>query len=333
MVTFFDVFITVVFLLLLAVPGFIFAKIKMFPDSASATLSVIVLYGCQPILIITSFQGCAYNPKIALNMLIVAGLAMLVHLLMFAIVKVAFYKWESNDKIKIVKYLSVFSNCGFMGLPFLQSLFTEPSVQAELVIYCAVVLAVFNILNWTFGVYIITGNKKEVSWKKILLNPVIIAVIFSLAVFFTMQKPFVELAPAGTAGHKVLTKLMASLQYLSNIVTPLSMFVIGIRLANIDFKKLLVDKWAYILSAVKLIGMSFITIFLVSFLPIAGTIKYSLFFLFSMPSATSGAMMAVQFHKDGDFASIGVVLSTIFSIATLPLLYLFMNSVLGIALS
>jgi predicted permease len=78
--------------------------------------------------------------------------------------------------------------------------------------------------------------------------------------------------------------------------------------------------------------MSFVTMFLVAYLPIASTIKYTIFFLLSMPCATSGAMMAVQFDKDSDFASIGVVLSTICSIASLPLLYLFMNSVLGIAL-
>ena len=332
MVSFFDVFITVAFLLFLAIPGFIFAKLKMFPESASGTLSVIVLYGCQPILIITSFQGCAFNPKIALNMLMVAGLALAAHLIMFALVKLVFAKRAGEDKIKIVKYLSVFSNCGFMGLPFLQSLFTDGALQAELVIYCAVVLAVFNVLNWTFGVYILTGEKKEISFKKVLLNPVILSVAISLLLFFTMQKPLVELAEVGSVGYKLLTKLMNSLNFLSNMVTPLSMFVIGIRLANIDFKQLLTDKWAYIATGIKLIGMSFVTMFLVAFLPIASTIKYALFFLFSMPSATSSAMMSVQFGKDGDFASIGVVLSTVCSIVTLPLLYLFMSGVLGIPL-
>ena len=332
MIDFFDVFITVVFLLILAVPGFIFAKTKMFPKTASETLSVIVLYGCQPILIITSFQGCAYDPNIALNMLVVAGIALAAHLIMFAIVKFAFIRWQADDKVKLVKYLSVFSNCGFMGLPFLQSLFTDASLQAELVIYCAVVLAIFNILNWTFGVYILTEDKKEISVKKVLLNPVILSVLFSLILFFTLQKPVVELVAEGTVGYKILSKLMASLTFLSNMVTPLSMFVIGIRLANINFKQLLADKWAYIATAVKLIGMSFVVMFLVAYLPIASTIKYTIFFLLSMPSATSGAMMAVKYGKDGDFASIGVVLSTICSIVSLPLLYLFMNVVLGISL-
>ena len=90
MIDFFDVFLAVIFLLVLAVPGFIFAKLKMFPQTASATLSTIVLYGCQPILIFTSFQGSAFTSKIAFNMLLVAIIALAAHFLMFAIVKLLF---------------------------------------------------------------------------------------------------------------------------------------------------------------------------------------------------------------------------------------------------
>lgn len=332
MINFLDVFITVLFLLILTVPGFIFAKTKMFPKGASETLSVIVLYGCQPILIFTSFQGCAFNSDIAINMLLVAGLALLAHLIMFAVVKLIFLKWQNDDRIKLVKYLSVFSNCGFMGLPFLQSLFTENALQTELVIYCAVVLAVFNILNWTFGVYIITGDKRQITPKKVLFNPVIIAVIISLLMFFVLQKPLIQFAVVGTTAYKCLSKLMDTLNFISNMVTPLSMFVIGIRLANVDCRQLLTDKWAYIAAGVKLILMSIIVMFIVAYLPIPSTIKYTLFFLLSMPSATSGAMLAVQYEKDSDFASIGIVFSTVCSIITLPLMYLFMNGVLGVVI-
>ena len=330
MISFTDVLITVVFLLLLAVPGFVFAKLKMLPVSASETISTIVLYGCQPVLIVTSFQNCAFSSDIALNMLIVAGIAAALHVLFFFVLKLAFYKWSENDKIGIVKYLSVFSNCGFMGLPFLQSLFSDSGMQAEVLIYCAVIIVVFQVLNWTFGVYIITGDKKQVSLKKTMLNPVIISVFIGLIMFFVLKKPITELTDAGSLGGKILAKLMASLNYISNMVTPLSMFVIGIRLANVGMKQLFMDKWAYVPTIVKLIIMPVVVMFCVSYLPISSTIKYTIFFLLSMPSATSGVMMAVKFGKNGDFASICVLLSTILCVFTIPVLYLFMNSVLQI---
>lgn len=332
MITFADVLITVVFLLVLALPGFIFAKLKMLPANASGTLSTIVLYGCQPILIITSFQGCTFNRGIALNMLWVALIGAAMHIVMFGLVKFLFNKRAQEEKVKIVKYLSVFSNCGFMGAPFLQSLFSDAGMQAEVLIYCAVILAVFNILNWTVGVYIMTGDKKEISVKKIACNPVILSVVVGVALFFILQKPIASLAPQGTVLAKVLDKLMNSLHYLSNMVTPLSMFVIGIRLANVKFKELFAQKWAYASTLIKLIVMPMLTIFSVAYLPVASTIKYTLFFLLAMPSATSGVMLAVQYDKDSDFASICVLLSTIFCIATIPSLYLFMSSVLGVVL-
>jgi predicted permease len=332
MITFADVLITVVFLLVLALPGFIFAKLKMLPENASATLSAIVLYGCQPILIITSFQGCAFDKKIALNMLLVFLIGTAMHIIMFALVKLFFAKHVQEDKIKIVKYLSVFSNCGFMGAPFLQSLFSDAGMQAEVLIYCAVILAVFNVLNWTVGVYIITGDKREVSFKKIACNPVIISVVVGAALFFILQRPIVTLAPQGTVTAKILDKFMNSLLYLSNMVTPLSMFVIGIRLANVQYKQLFTQKGAYLATGMKLLVMPLLTMFTVAYLPIASTIKYTLFFLFSMPSATSGVMLAVQYEKDGDFASICVLLSTILCVLTIPPLYLFMSQVLGVAL-
>ena len=302
----------------------------MLPETASDVLSTIVLYGCQPVLIITSFQNCAFSTDIALNMLIVALLTAALHILFFVILKFALVKYSANDKVKIVKYVSVFSNCGFMGLPFLQSLFSDSGMQAEVLIYCAVIIVVFQVLNWTFGVYIITGDKKQVSVKKTMLNPVMISVVLGVLMFFILQKPVVELAAVGSVGHKILTKLMASLGYISNMVTPLSMFVIGIRLANMNLKQLFMDKWAYISTGIKLVVMPMVVIFCVSYLPIASTIKYTVFFLLAMPSATSGVMMAVKFGKDSDFASACVLLSTILCILTLPPLYLFMNGVLQI---
>ncbi|MBQ7643073.1 MAG: AEC family transporter [Clostridia bacterium] len=325
MIKFSDVLITVVFLLALAIPGFIFAKNKTFGKGASEVFSNLVLYGCQPVLIVTSFSRCAFTLERGFNMLIVAAVAAAIHILFFVVLKFVFIRQKDDDGIRIIKYVSVFSNCGFMGMPFLQSLFSDGNMQAEVIIYCAVVIVVFQVLNWTCGVYIITGDKREISAKKILLNPVIISVFIGLALFLILQRPVAELFPENTLASKILTKLMGSLGYISDMVTPLSMIVIGIRLANVSLKDLFLNKRAYISTAIKLVVMPVVTIFCVSYLPIAATVKYTLFFLLSMPSATSGVMMAVRYGKDGDLASVCVLLSTVLSALTLPPLYLFMN--------
>ena len=329
-ITFTDVLITVIFLLILALPGFIIAKIKFFPEKAGETISTLVLYVCQSALVITSFQSKEYVAGLVLNLLLVAGLSALAHLVMFLLLRIIFISKSKDEKFRVVKYASVFSNCGFMGFPFLQSLFSGSALMPEIMLYGAVVIAVFNIMNWTFGVYIMTGEKKEISVKKILLNPVIISVIVGFLLFIILKKPIVDLAKDGSTLDKVLTKLMQSVNFFSDMVTPLSMTVIGIKLAGVDYKKLLLDGWAYVVSGLKLVLMPVIVLLLVAFLPIAGTIKYTLYFLLAMPSATSTAMFAVRFNKDGSFASVCVLLSTILSILTIPLLYLVISGVFGI---
>ncbi len=327
-ITFYDVLITVIFLLALALPGFILAKLKMLPEKASEAISVIVLYCCQSVLVITSFQKRAYDPQIGLNMLYVALIAVAVHLVMFAILKLVFIKKSNDEKVRVVKFASVFSNCGFMGFPFLQSLFTG-ELQAEVMIYGAVIIGVFNLLTWTLGVYVMTGDRKQVSPKKILLNPVIISLVIGFLLFVIIKKPLVELPTEGSFMSSVVNKFMQSMNFLADMVTPCSMIVIGIRLANVDAKQLFLDKWAYASAFFKLIIMSFVSILAVVFLPVAATTKYTIFFLLSMPSATSTAMFAVKFGKDGDFASISVLLSTVLSVITIPLLYLVMSGIVG----
>ena len=197
-------------------------------------------------------------------------------------------------------------------------------------IYGAVLIGVFNLLIWTLGVYIMTGDKKQVSPKKILLNPVIISLVIGFLLFVIIKKPLIELAEHGSFADDVLTKFMQSLDFLATMVTPCSMIVIGIRLANVNAKQLFMDKYAYTAAFLKLIAMSFVVMLSVAFLPVDSTIKYAVFFLLSMPSATNTAMFAVKFGKDGDFASVAVLLSTVLSVATIPLMYLVISGVFGI---
>ncbi len=331
-IDFVQVLITVLSLILLLVPGFIMAKMKMFSEKATQTLSTLVLYCCQTALIFMCFQGKNFDSSIGINMLIVAGLTFAVHFIMILIVSLC-VKGNQELKLRCVRYASVFGNCGYIGVPLLEMLFSgNAEVKSEILIYTAVILSVWNILNWTFGVYMMTKDKKQVSFKKILLNPVIIAVILGLICFLAFQKPIKDLAPAGSVGDSILTKLMDSIDMFGKAVTPLSMTVVGIRLANVKFKQLFLDKLAYFQCGLKLIVMSLVSMLLVAFLPIDTTVKYAVFFCMSMPAASATTMFAVKFNGDGDFASICVLLSTILSIATMPLMFLLFSGGFGVVI-
>ena len=332
-IDFLNVLITVLSLVLLMVPGFLLKKCKILPKNADATLSSLCLYGCQPMLMVMSFQKRPYSSEVGINMLIVAGLTILIHFVMIGIMYLVFRTKDDSKKLKIncLRFASVFSNCGYMGLPFLQSLFRgNEQIMGEIMIYGGVVIAVFNILTWSIGTYMMTGDKKQMSFRRAFINPTVIGIVIGVILFFAIQKPFVLLAPEDTTWRMVLEKLSDTLNFLANMVTPVAMLVIGIKLANINLKQLFVDVWAYVACFNKLIVMSIITMLIVAFLPIAPIAKFALFFGLSMPSATNTAMFAVHFGGDSDFATVSVLLSTIISILTIPLMFLLFSGVFGV---
>ena len=323
-IDFFNVLFTVISLIMLTVPAYILVKTKMLPTSAGEICSTLVLYGCQPVLVFMGFQKTAYDPQIGVNMLIVAGLATVIHLVM-----ILFAFTCVKNKNNVVRYGTIFSNCGYMGFPFLQSLFSG-EMMGEVLIYGSVVITIFNILNWTVGVYIMTGDKKYMSLKKIVLNPTIIGAVLGFLVFCILKVPIVDLAQSGTTLDDAIEKIIDSLNVFGNMVTPLAMVVIGVRLANVNLKQLFMDKWAYVVSVNKLVVMSLVSMLVTAFLPVDILVKYTLFFLLSMPCATSTAMFAINFKSDGDAGSVFVLLTTVLSIAVIPLMFLVFTGVFGV---
>lgn len=331
-ISFLDVLFTVFSLIILIIPGYLLVKTKLLGQSAGNALSTVVLYVCQPALAFIGFQKTNYNSNIAINMLIVAGLAIFLHLVMFGIVWLVTIRAGKTPKVNVMKFASMFGNCGYMGLPFLKSLFEGQgeAVYGEILIYGAIVIAVFNLFCWTLGVYMVSGDKKEVSVKKILLNPTIIAVVLGFLSFVIFQKPIADVVVAGNFFDRLFESLMKGLNFLADTVTPLSMIVIGIRLANVKFTRLFTEKTTYVVSFTKLVVMSVITILSVAFLSISIEVKNVLFFLLSMPCAANTALFAIRYGSDESVGSIYVLFSTIASILTIPLMYMLFNWVIGL---
>ena len=329
----YEIFLAVLTLLILVVPGFILARMKLIGKSAETVLSTIVLYVCQPLILVMSFQKTGFSSEILVNMLIVFGLAVLIHGIMIAGVMIFVRKGGDEGKRRVLRFAAVFGNCGYMGIPFLTILYGAKPEFGEVLVYAGVVIGVFNLLGWTVGAYLITGDKKQASLKKALLNPNIIGLIIGVLLFVILRKPVVDVAnELGDGGYldAFLEKLAKSLNFFGDMVTPLSMTVIGIKLSQCTFKTIFGDKTAYLSSALKLIVMALVSILCVAFLPISNTVKCVLFFTLAMPSATMTVLLAVQNGGDGESAIADVLLSTILSVATIPLMYILFAAIIGL---
>ena len=73
-------------------------------------------------------------------------------------------------KSAIRRFGAAFSNAGFIGIPLVQMTLGEDAV-----FYVASFVAILNILQWTYGVFIITGDRSQISLKKIITNPIAVS--------------------------------------------------------------------------------------------------------------------------------------------------------------
>jgi predicted permease len=264
------------------------------------------------------------------------GLSALIHLMMVGFVVLVFRNKKGekaeveNAKMRCMRAGSVFGNIGYMGIPFIKMLFSNSNMLGEILIYVAVGITVFNILNWSFGIYLVTGEKKYISFKKAFINPTGISIIIGLVIFLIARKPIVELAVEGSVIDQILSAIMNAANVVADMITPLAMTVIGIRLANMKMKDLFTEKWVYVTSLNKLVIMSVLTMFIIWLIPISPAIEASLFFAASMPAATSTVLFAVNFGGDSKTAASIVVQTVLLSIITIPLMFLLLTGVFGV---
>ena len=238
------------------------------------------------------------------------------------LVLLLFAKKGADDRVRVVRFASVFGNCGFFGLPFLQSLFDT----GEMLIYAAVFVAIYNLLSWTVGIWLITGDKKFIKIKKAFLNPPFLALCVSLPLFIILKQPLSSIGEAGAFLNDFFVKLTDSFNLLAEMTTPVSLSIVGIRLAQMKPKQLFGNGWVYCSSALKLLVFPLVAFAILMLFPSVNVeVKYCVFFSCAMPTATQTLLFAEHYGGDPYTASPAVLLNTCLSILTIPLMSLLLG--------
>lgn len=296
---FIDVFTQVVILLLLILTGFILTKTHILTENGSKSMTDIVLTIVTPCVIIKSFMR-DYDPSLLKNLLIAFLIAFLTHI---GFILSAHLLLHSRDisKQKVLQYGVVFSNCGFMSLPLQQSILGDMGV-----FYGSSYIAIFNLFIWSYGITLMSGDKKYMTPKKLIINPGIIGLTIGLFIFLlSIPTP------------KIVNETVS---YISSLNTPLPMIIIGYHLANsniLDGLKNLKCIFAIIL---RLFIFPLLALGIMYLCGIRGTMLVSSLISCSAPTAAITTMFAAKFGLDTPLSVNLVSLSTILSIISIPLL-------------
>lgn len=299
------------------VPGYIMRKRKLLSDGSSVTLSNILLYVCQPFLMMRAFAITSVTPAYSTLVYILWSvlLSLISMFFTFGLSRLAFLKEKNLKRKNVYTFAAMFSNCGFIGIPFIDMLTDGDSVS---ILFIGVYNMAFNILIWTFGVYFMTGDKKNINIKKAFLNPAMIGSYIGLLLMYIPQINIFKFS-----GFTILAEIPECFSYMTSV---LSMFIVGIRLADMPIKTIFTDKYSYISAALRLIATPVFTfILMVLFdqfvLPVyVMGMWLAVVVASAMTPASSVVAYAEAFDGDKEAAARSFVLGTLLGIVTIPLM-------------
>ena len=274
--------------------GFILYKKNILTKNGSGDMGKLLLYLIMPSAIINSYMR-QYSREMLEGFLISFAAALGTLIISMVLSAVIFRSMSS-----VRQFGAAFSNAGFIGIPLVQA-----TIGEEAVFYVASFVALLNIFQWTYGVFIMTRDKNTISLKKILTNPIVLSLVIGLALFF-FSVPLPD-------------EITGIVKTLSSMNGPLAMIVLGTYLAQIPLRELFTDRQSYLCVLSRLALIPCLTILALSLIPFSyGVIRLSVLLAAAAPVGSNVAIFAQLYGKNYTDAVKDVCLSTFLSIFIMP---------------
>lgn len=295
-----------------AVPGYIIIKAKAVKSDHIASFSKLLMYVCQPALTLYSFNKADFSKQLGINLLIFLGIITLVQLLFIGVFYLIFIKKMQDVRYRVTPVATTLSNCSFLGVPLLEAIFpNSPNVA----VYSMMYFLSMSLLGWTLVSAIITRDKKYISVKKILINPATLSIVISLPFFFTGFK-------IGFENGELLGQIGNMIDILGKMTTPLCMLVLGMRLATVKVKNLFNNWQQYLAVFVNQVIFPLFTLGILMLFKVDTELRWCMFIMCACPVAAVVQNYAEILGEGQDVAANMVLLGTLSSIVTLPLMAL-----------
>ena len=293
----------IISLFLFVAAGYASVKEGLFKSEDSKVISNMVVYICSPCMVIYSFQIELTKDKVQ-GLLLALAAAVLVHILM--IIWTALFRRPLNLN-SIERASLIYTNAGNLIIPLVAAV-----MGIEWVFYTNAYNIVQTILLWTHASRTIGQQAEDWNYKKVLLNPNIMAMITG-AFFFAARIHIPEVI--GTC-----------LEGFGSMIGTAGMFVIGMVIGNMDLKWVFSRKRPYFVCFIRLLVYPAVTAVIFSMIAKMGVhadaknILLVVFLATSAPAAAMVTQLAQIYDRDAKYASVINVMSIIFCIVTMPLM-------------
>ncbi|MDE5818664.1 MAG: AEC family transporter [Lachnospiraceae bacterium] len=295
-------------LFLLMGTGFLLFRLGFLNTEFNRTLTRLLINVTMPFLIIDSVLQLTQRAPVSTVFLVLAAAVVLYLILPLFGYLIARLLFVPKAQRGLYTYMTTFSNVGFMGFPLISAL-----LGAEAVFYTALFNMIFNLSSFSYGILLISSGgtqnsrseTKEKPRLRMLLSPGILLSLLAIVLYFanlSFPAPVVDVVG-----------------YIGGLTTPLAMLLTGASIASMNLPEMLRDWRMYPFILLKQIALP-LCLYPLFCLFIQDTLLLHVsLIMLSLPVANSAVLFSIEYRADEKLATRGVFLTTLFSIATIPL--------------
>lgn len=302
----------VILFVALAIPGYLLVKTGILKQEQSGAISKLLMYVGMPFLILSSTIGKLDLGKDFLFLLLAVILLGVVYIFACFVLSKPLTAMEKDKKTQgMMRFCSVFANNGFLGIPLAMAVFGADSPVMTVLIILNIVT---NVLLYTLGVYLVSGDKSKMNLKNAILNPVLIAFVIGIVLNLIKITDYIP-------------EVTAYSNHFQGLVTPLSMTILGMKMGALKIRSLFTSSKIYYVSLLRLVLFpATIVALLFALRPLLPSLVdeamiLGVFVAFAMPTAGLASTFADTFDGDTENAVAMTLGTTILSILTIPALY------------
>ena len=295
------VFQTMLKLFLLLILGFVLFKCHIFDEYTNKKISALIVNVASPMLIISSIAGVEGNEKSIVFLMIGAGILMYIGFIILGKIINRIFPFPKKDW-PVYECMVVFANTGFMGYPVLLDVFGQ-----EAVFYASLIHMAFNFFVYTYAIMCLTksdDSEFKLNFKQLLTPGIVLIFIGILIYLFDIQLPSV---------------FMDTINSVGSLTAPLSMMMIGSSLAVYPIKDSFTDWRSYVFAFVRLIIVPFVTMIVCRLLHINPYYANITIITNAMPVGSMVLMLATQYNANVKIVTKNIVVSTLLSVITIPI--------------
>ena len=287
--------------------GYIYRKLKIFPENYSKPYVDFIMYVGFPALVINNIYHLKFTSDVFMALL--TGWIALILNILFSYKVATLIKLDKKSAISFVM-VSTFANTGFLGYPFILSLYGSEGLRYAVI---------FDNLAMFLPIYIlapilISFAKEEKSFKvdlkKLLLFPPFTALLIALSL-----KPF-----------HLPSIALKILDMVGSTVIPLILFSVGMNLRFSSIKKDIKIISLVLFIKQLLLPLSVLIILLI--IGVSLTLPWKVAILqLSMPPMVLASIFVIEANLNKDIAVSSVALGIILSFLSVPLIYYILENV------